>query len=191
MKFVIACVLSLTLTPWLFGQSSSDQNSTGSADHKMGSSTSKNASSSDEKFVMKAAEGGKAEVELGQLALQKASDEKVKQFAQRMVDDHTKANEQLQQVAQKENIALPTQIDPEAQRAKERLSKLSGQEFDRAYMRFQLKDHQKDVAEFKREASSGKDPEVKNFAQSTLPTLEEHLKLAQQITPQESTRASK
>ena len=168
MKQVLAFVLTLGLTPLLFGQS---------------------VPPSDQKFAEKAAQGGKAEVELGQLALQKASDEKVKQFAQKMVDDHTKANQQLQQVAEQEHITLPTSMDADAQQAQQHLAKLSGPEFDKAYMRHQLKDHQKDVAEFQKEATNGKDSGIKNFAQSTLPTLQEHLKMAEEITP--NTRASK
>ncbi len=82
-------------------------------------------------------------------------------------------------------------MDPAAQQEQQRLSKLSGPEFDKAYMRYQLKDHEKDVAEFKKEATTGKDAGIKNFAQSTLPTLREHLKLAEQITPKESMRAAK
>src|SRR5438067_2872325 len=147
--------------------------------------------SSDKQFARKAAQGGKSEVELGQLELQKAGDDKVKQFAQKMVDDHSKANQQLQQIAAQEHITLPSDMDPVAKQEQQRLAKLSGAQFDKAYMRYQLNDHQKDVAEFQKEASSGKDPAIKNFAQSTLPTLQEHLKLAEQITPKEDTRASK
>jgi putative membrane protein len=193
MKQVLVCALAVFLTPWLFGQTSgsADQNSMGSNDNKsMSSSTSDHAMSSDQKFVMKAAQGGKAEVEMGQLALQKASDDKVKQFAQKMVDDHTKANDQLKQVAQAQNIPLPTSMDAMSQKEYDRLSKMSGTEFDKAYMQHQLKDHRKDVAEFQKEASSGKNADIKNFASSTLPVLQEHLKLAEQITPKE-TRASK
>lgn len=162
MKQVLAFVLTFALTPLLFGQ---------------------NVSPSDKKFAEKAAEGGKAEVELGQLAVQKASDEKVKQFGQKMVDDHSKANQQLQQVAEQEHVTLPSTMDAEAKQEQQRLSKLSGAEFDKAYMRYQLKDHRKDVAEFQKEASAGKDSGIKNFAQNTLPTLQEHLKLAERITP--------
>lgn len=170
MKQVLAFVLTFVTAPLLFGQS---------------------VSPSDQKFAEKAAQGGKAEVELGQLAVQKASDDKVKQFGQKMVDDHAKANQQLQQVAEQEHVTLPSTMDPEAQQEQQRLSKLSGEEFDKAYMRYQVKDHQKDVAEFQKEATAGKDSGIKNFAQSALPTLKEHLKLAEQLTPKEHMRASK
>ena len=139
----------------------------------------------DSTFVKKAAQGGLAEVELGQLAVQKASSEDVKKFGQRMVDDHTKANEQLKQVAAQKNIELPQQLDAKDKATKARLEKLSGEQFDRAYMRDMVKDHQKDVAEFQRESSMAKDPAIKDFAQQTLPTLKDHLKEAQKIAPKQ------
>jgi putative membrane protein len=138
---------------------------------------------SDTTFVKKAAEGGLAEVQLGQLAAQKASSPEVKKFGQRMVDDHTKANEQLKQVAAEKNIDLPQQLNAKDKATKARLEKLSGDQFDRAYMKDMVKDHQKDVAEFQKQAQTGKDPAIKNFAQQTLPTLQSHLQEAQQIAP--------
>jgi putative membrane protein len=134
---------------------------------------------SDEHFVMEAAKGGMAEVELGKLAADKATKDDVKKFGQRMADDHGKANDELKSLAQRKNITLPTAIDPQHKATVDRLSKLSGDAFDRAYMQEMLRDHRKDVAEFKTESRSGKDPDVKAWASKTLPTLEEHLKLAQ------------
>src|SRR5262249_34732326 len=133
----------------------------------------------DDHFVMEAAKGGMAEVELGKLAADKGTSPDVKKFGQRMADDHAKANDELKSLAQTKNITLPTAIDAKSMAAKERLSKLSGESFDRAYMQAMLKDHRKDVSEFRTESKSGKDPEVKAWAAKTLPTLEEHLKLAQ------------
>jgi putative membrane protein len=134
--------------------------------------------SSDRTFVTNAAMGGMAEVELGNLAKEKASSDAVKQFGQRMVTDHTKANDQLKQVAASKNITLPTSLDAKHQAMKDRLSKLSGAEFDRAYMKDMVADHEKDVKEFQKESQSGSDPEIKNFASQTLPTLQEHLQMA-------------
>jgi putative membrane protein len=144
----------------------------------------------DTAFVEKAARGGLAEVELGQLAVQKASSQEVKQFAQRMVDDHTKANEQLKQVAAQEHIDLPQQPNAKDKATKARLEKLSGERFDKAYMSDMVKDHQKDVAEFERESKTSKDAAVKSFAEQTLPTLRDHLKEAQKIAPQQPTTKS-
>jgi putative membrane protein len=132
----------------------------------------------DEAFVTKAAKGGMAEVELGKLAAEKASTDAVKQFGQRMVDDHGKANDELKALAQSKNITLPSEIGPEEKALRDRLVKLSGSAFDQAYMKAMVSDHVKDVNEFRMESKSGKDPEVKAWAAKTLPTLEEHLKMA-------------
>jgi putative membrane protein len=135
--------------------------------------------SPDETFVMKAAMGGMAEVELGRLATEKAASDQVKQFGQRMVADHGKANDELKTLAQNKNITLPTAADPHAKAMHDKLAKLSGDAFDRAYMQAMLVDHRKDVNEFRMESKSGKDADVKGWAAKTLPTLEEHLKMAQ------------
>jgi putative membrane protein len=132
-----------------------------------------------ENFVIKAASGGTAEVDLGKLAVEKASSDEVKKFGQRMVDDHGKANEELKTLAQNKHITLPTDRDPHAKAMHDRLARLSGAAFDRAYMQAMLVDHRKDVNEFRMEAKSGKDADVKGWAAKTLPTLEAHLKLAQ------------
>jgi len=137
----------------------------------------------DATFMKKAARGGTAEVELGQLAVQKGSNEQVKEFGQRMVDDHTKANNELKQVASQKQIDLPQEMSAKDKATKARLEKLSGAQFDRAYMNYMVKDHQADVAEFARESKMAKDPAVKSFAQQTLPTLREHLKEAEKIAP--------
>lgn len=141
----------------------------------------------DTAFVTKAVQGGLAEVELGQLAVQKASSEEVKKFGQRMVDDHTKANEQLKQVAAQEHIDLPQEPTAKDKAVKARLEKLSGARFDKAYMRSMVKDHQKDVAEFERESKMAQDAAVKSFAEQTLPTLKDHLQEAQRIAPKQQT----
>lgn len=134
--------------------------------------------SEDVEFVLDAAEGGLAEVELGKLAAQRAQNDDVKKFAQRMVDDHTKANEQLKKIADSKSIKLPTDIDTKDKALMQRLEKLNGTAFDRTYMNAMVTDHTKDVNEFKREANAGRDPQVKSFAESTLPTLQEHLQEA-------------
>jgi len=129
----------------------------------------------DKKFVKESALGGLAEVELGKLATQKGSSDAVKQFGQRMVDDHSKANEQLKQAAAKSNIEVPASLDSKHQSRVDKLAKLSGPEFDKAYLKDQVKDHENDVDKFKDEAQNGSDPNVKQFAMATLPTLQEHL----------------
>ena len=145
----------------------------------------------DNKFLKDAAIGGMIEVELGKIAAQKASSDAVKQFAQKMVDDHTKANEALKQVASRANINVPDALDSKHQSRVDKLSKLSGTEFDRAYIKDQLKDHQQDVKEFQNEAENGNQEEVKNFASKTLPTLQEHLSMAKELNIQKDNTAMK
>jgi len=135
----------------------------------------------DKKFVKNAALGGLTEVELGKLATQKASDQKVKDFGQKMVDDHTKANDELKQAATKSNIPVPESLDSKHQSRIDKLSKLSGAEFDKAYVKDQLKDHQKDVQEFKDEAQNGTDPNIKAFASTAVPVLEHHLEMVKDL----------
>ena len=135
-------------------------------------------SSGDKKFIEKAAEGGMAEVELGKLASQKAQSPEVKQFGERMVKDHSAANDKLKQIASQKGVTPPSSMDSSTKREYDKLSKLSGAQFDREYMTHMVSDHEKDIKEFKSEEKSAKDADVKSFAQNTLPTLEEHLKLA-------------
>jgi putative membrane protein len=134
-----------------------------------------------EKFVKEAAGGGVGEVQLGQLAQAKASSPEVKQFAQRMVEDHSKANEQLKATASQLGVAVPNEPSKDARKAYDKLSKLSGPEFDRAYVRDMVKDHKADVKLFRDEAKNGKDPALQQFAQATLPILEDHLRMIEQI----------
>jgi putative membrane protein len=148
-----------------------------------GTSSGHKLTAADRQFVKKAAQGGMAEVELGQLATEKAASPEVKQFGQRMVDDHTKANDQLKQVASEEGVTIPDKLDAKDAATKARLEKLSGKAFDRAYMHDMVLDHTKDVSEFRMEAKNASDPAVKNFAKETLPTLESHLKEAKSIAP--------
>ena len=136
----------------------------------------------DQKFVMEASQGGMTEVKLGKLAQDKASSADVKQFGQRMVDDHTKAGDQLKSIASTKGITVPSDIGAKNQSMYDQLSKLSGAQFDAAYMKHMTADHKKDVAEFQKEANSGKDADIKGFASQTLPTLQEHLKMAQDVS---------
>jgi putative membrane protein len=133
----------------------------------------------DWKFFKEAAQGGMAEVTLGQMAANKAESETVKSFGQQMVTDHGKANQELKDLAVAESVTLPTEMSTEAKALQKKLSSLSGTEFDKAYMEEMLKDHKKDIAAFQEEAQQGKDLEVKNWAEKTLPTLQEHYTLAQ------------
>ena len=136
--------------------------------------------SEDIEFVLDAAKGGMAEVELGRLAVEHAKNDEVKKFAQRMVDDHTKAGDQLKSIAESKGIKLPSEMEAKDRALMNRLQKLNGAAFDRAYMQAMVSDHVEAVSEFKKEANGGRDPQVKSFASTTLPTLEEHLQHARQ-----------
>jgi putative membrane protein len=140
----------------------------------------------DKTFATEAASGGMAEVQMGQLALQKASAPEVKAFAQRMVTDHTQANQELMRLAKSENLALPAQLDAVHKSDVDRLSTMSGAAFDAAYMQHMVQDHQKTVADFQKEAQSGSDPGIKTYAQKYLPIMQQHLQMAQASTPKRS-----
>jgi putative membrane protein len=139
-------------------------------------------SPADKTFATKAAEGGQAEVSLGQLASEKAGSQQVRQFGQQMVKDHSQANAELQTIAKQQNLTLPSKPDSASVQTEQRLKSESGAAFDTAYSRDMVKDHQEDVADFKKEAISGQDPALKAFAQKYLPVLQHHLEMAQQIS---------
>jgi putative membrane protein len=138
----------------------------------------------DMEFATKAAQGGLKEVQLGQLAQQQATRDEVKQFGQRMVEDHGQANEQLMQIAQDKGIELPQELADEDQQKYDELQQKSGEEFDQAYMDEMVRDHEEDVEEFQQYVETGQDPDLTGFAEQTLPVLEEHLQLAQQTQEQ-------
>jgi putative membrane protein len=144
----------------------------------IGSSAGSNPDSS---FYKHAAEGGMAEVELGQLAQDKASNASVKDFGAMMVKDHSAANEKLKAIAASKNINLPKSPSVGQMATKTKLEVLSGDTFDKSYIKGMIKDHKEDIAEFKKEAAEGQDPDAKAFAAATLPTLRAHLSSIQSI----------
>jgi putative membrane protein len=126
-------------------------------------------------FLTEAAKGGMAEVQLSQVAAGKAQNADVKKFAQKMIEDHTNANAELKQLAGKKTVTLPTELDAEHKTIKDRLSGLSGAEFDKEYVNAMVADHEKSVALFKSQAEKGTDADAKAFAAKTLPKLQMHL----------------
>lgn len=132
----------------------------------------------DQEFMNKAAQGGMAEVMLGQTASSKGTSPDVKNFGNRMVSDHGKANDELKQLAQTKGVTLPTDVDVESKKMADKLSKLSGKDFDKEYMSGMVEDHEKDVKEFEKASKDAKDPDLKAWAAKTLPTLQDHLKMA-------------
>ncbi len=146
----------------------------------MSTSTSK-VSAADSKFIKGAAIGGMEEVTLGQLAAQKGTNPDVKTFGQHMVDDHSKANDQLKQLASQKGVTVASTLPPSKKKDVDRLTKLSGAAFDKTYVSMMVEDHKKDVAEFKKASKSAKDSDLKSWASTTLPTLEDHLKMIEDI----------
>jgi predicted outer membrane protein len=249
--FTIVALWMVALLPPIYAQQQQQQQQSTTAtgqDKKttQGNTAGAKLNNEDRKFITDAAHGGMAEVALGRLALERASSDEVKQFAQRMIDDHTRANEELMKLASSKGVTLPkghghttqgdtsqgmtqttssttgTQpareqpqsgqpqsgqqqsgqqqgtarqdtagaqstdasrpmLDKKHQAVMDRLSKLSGAEFDREYMRAMVKDHSDAVEMFQRESTRGKDAEVKAWATSTLPTIQEHLRLAREL----------
>lgn len=140
--------------------------------------TSSAMSPDDKEFVSKAGMGGLAEVQMGSLAELKAASAGVKAYGERMVNDHSKANEELSQLATAKGVALPAELDAGHKSALDHLTSLNGAEFDKAYMQHMVEDHEQDVAEFEKASTSAQDSDVKAWAAKTLPTLKEHLRLA-------------
>jgi len=136
---------------------------------------------SDEQFVQKATASGMAEVELGKLGVQQAMSEDVKKFSQQMVDDHTKANKELSSLAATKKFTAATSVEKAHQDAHDKLSKLKGADFDRAFMDQMVKDHEEAVALFTAKSQDAKDADLKTFATNTLPKLKEHLKMARDL----------
>lgn len=165
MRKVLGCLAILTLTCGL---------AAGRADDEKGALT-------DEKFVVKASAGGLAEVNAGRLAAKRASSAKVKEFATMMIKDHTMANKELLKLADKKGFKAAKTMDEKHKEMAEKLMKLTGAEFDREYMAGQVKDHEMTVALFEKQSKSGKDEDLKAWAEKTLPTIKEHLKMAKEI----------
>jgi putative membrane protein len=136
-------------------------------------------SSGDQRFIKDAAGGGMMEVQLGKLAAEKASSPQVKEFGRKMEQDHSKANAELQKLASTKNVQISHELEGKHKSTYDRLAKLSGDRFDREYMKTMIDDHKDDVDKFKKEAEKANDTDVKSFASKTLPTLEQHLEMAQ------------
>jgi putative membrane protein len=138
----------------------------------------------DQQFISLAATGGLAEVELGRLAAQRAGRGSVQQFGERMVIDHGAMNAELAQLAQRKGMRVPITLDDAHQQVRDRLARLSGHDFDRAYMQEMVSDHMKDIADFEHQAQSGIDPDLKAFAAGALPVLRQHLDMARNVNTQ-------
>ena len=159
-------------------------NSSDSVDSTQAVNDSTNVVSSDANdFVTEAADGGMMEVQLGQMAMQKSSNKGVKDFGQMMVTDHSKANDELKQIAQQQGIAIPQTLSDSHQKDVDDLSKKTGSDFDKSYMDMMVSDHKSDIDDFKKASMNDniKDAAIKDFASKTLPTLQMHLDKAQEV----------
>ena len=144
--------------------------------------SSKTKSVTPQSFASQAAIIGKAEIELGQIALKNTQDENVRTYAERMVKDHSAADKKLKAIAAKENLQLPQSLDPEHESLKTKLQSLKGEDFDRAYVKAMANGHDKAVALFESASQQAQMPgELKQFAASTLPTLEQHQEMAHSL----------
>ena len=139
------------------------------------------AHGADATFMQEASMSNLAEIEHGRLAAQNAASDEVKKFGERMAADHGKANETLKTMAGEKKVTLPTALDQKHQAMQDKLAKMKADAFDKAYMSHMVTAHEQSVTRFKRESQNGKDPDVKAFAEKTLPTVEEHLKMAREL----------
>jgi len=137
---------------------------------------------SDAQFVHKASASDLAEITLGQIGMKQGQSAEVKQFAQQMVTDHTMSSKELLAIAGKKGLAPATQMDEKHKALVGKLLALKGAEFDRAYMEHMVIDHKEAVALFQGEANNGKDADLKAFAAKTLPVIQKHLKMAQELS---------
>ncbi len=134
----------------------------------------------DSDFMMKAAQGGLAEVDMGYMASSKATNADVKKFGDRMVTDHSKANDELKQLAATKGVTLPTTVSDDEKKDMDAMSAKSGKDFDKGYIDDMVQDHEKDVAEFEKASKEAKDADLKAWAAKTLPTLQKHLEMAKE-----------
>jgi putative membrane protein len=184
-KFSVFMIAAAFMFPAGFASAASD--STKASESGKGSKSK--LPSGEERFMKEAASGGLMEVELGKMAAEKGSHQRVKEFGKRMQADHSKANAQLKKIASSKGVDLPTQPSGEHKSTMDKLSKLSGAEFDREYMEAMVDDHKEDIEKFQTQADKGKDPELKKFASENLPILKKHLELAQSTEKQIKTES--
>jgi putative membrane protein len=161
----------------------------GSGDPMMTDNGSTAGTSMDKMFVHKALQGGMAEVQLGQLALQKSNNDDVKQFAQKMVDDHTQLGDQMKPVAQQMNVKIPDSPSSKDKAVMAKLQGLNGDAFDKAYIQDMVKDHKMDQKEFKQEASSTTDAQLKQLVSHGEDVITQHLQMIEQIAQKNNVAA--
>ncbi len=171
--FICAGLSLISLTA--FGQSSAS-GAAGAA----GAAGTAAVKGPDLKFANMVAQSDLAEIQLGNLALQKSNSDQVKKIAQRLIDDHTKSSQALKEVASSKGMTLPTEPDPKDKALATKLEGESGDKFDKDFIAANSSDHHKVLAAFKKEASDGNDPEIKGFATQYMPAIQEHTQMIDQ-----------
>lgn len=142
----------------------------------------------DEKFVRDAVQGNLREVRMGELARERGGRAEVKEFGRTLAGDHSRSGADLKALAARKNIQVAEQLDPAHSRGLEELGRLSGSDFDKTFLSEAVRDHKKDISEFEDASKTAKDPDVRAFADRTLPTLRTHLERAQALQGQGSAR---
>lgn len=181
MKYQLAAASVVALIVAAPAWAQTGTTSPGAAGQTTAPSGGASLSQQDRQFMNDAAAGGLAEVELGKIAEQKATDPAVREYGRWMVTDHTLANHMLQQVAQNLGVQVPNQLNAHYQQTEQRLSGLSGTQFDRQYIQEMVTEHQQDVPMFQKMAQSAQAPQLKAFAQEVTPVLQQHLAEAQEL----------
>ena len=147
----------------------------------VGQEKSAKLTAKDTAFIMEAADGGMAEVELGKVAAQNAQRDDVKQFGQQMVSDHGKANDNLKSVASKLQVPVSDKLSAKHQGLVDKMSKMTGPAFDNAYVPEMVSDHEKDIAEFEKARNQVTNEDLKKFIDETIPVMKEHLEMAKKL----------
>ncbi len=132
-------------------------------------------------FLAQAMQDSLAEIEVCNLALEKASDDEIKAFSQQMIDDHSRIGREIEDLANRKGVPLPRDVTSEQRSTYDELSGLSGQEFERKFVEHNVEDHEKDIEEFRQQSEQGDDPDIRAFAEKGAQRLSEHLKMAQEV----------
>ncbi len=140
-----------------------------------------NVSNTDKNFVENTLKGGMLEIALAQEAVKKSTNQDVQNLANHIIQDHTKGNQQLKEIAQKEGLQIPDKMGSDKEQKLEKFSKMDAQDFDREYASFEVKDHKDDIKDAENEAKDGTNPSIKNFASQLVPQLQQHLSMAQSV----------
>ncbi|MFL6301875.1 MAG: DUF4142 domain-containing protein [Terriglobales bacterium] len=156
----------------------SNDNANGTSGSNAGTSSAK-LSDSEKQLLQNIAAADKAEVQAGQLAQSNAASQKVKDFGQKLVDDHTQNSQQLQQLAQQKGVQLNDEVKPEDKAAADKLQSMKGAQFDKAFMQHEKQDHAKLLSQLKQQQDQIQDPDLKSFVSQTISAVQQHLDMTQ------------